>query len=238
MGTIRVKVKDRKNTKFIAHRGLSGLEIENTLAAFVAAGNRDYFGVETDIHVTSDGKFAVYHDDSTGRLCDADIPLEGSSLAALRALRFSGERAFGQCIPTLEEYLLALRPYGKTAVIELKNPMRGEKISEIAARCTSLYPADKIIFISFFMENLENLRRILPRQRVQFLTGEYSSGLVSRLAEAGMELDIAYPELTAARVEELHRRGVCVNCWTCDDPAAAQDLIDWGVDMLTTNILQ
>ena len=236
MGTIRVK--DRKNTKFIAHRGLSGLEIENTLAAFVAAGNRDYFGVETDIHVTSDGKFAVYHDDSTGRLCDADIPLEGSSLAALRALRFSGERAFGQCIPALEEYLLALRPYGKTAVIELKNPMRCEKISEIVSVCSSLYPLEKVIFISFFMENLENLRRILPRQAVQFLTEGYTPGLASRLAESGMGVDIAYPELTAARVEEFHRCGVCVNCWTCDDPAAAQELIEWGVDMLTTDILQ
>ena len=32
----------------IAHRGVSGLELENTCAAFVAAGNRSYFGIETD----------------------------------------------------------------------------------------------------------------------------------------------------------------------------------------------
>ncbi len=29
----------------IAHRGLSGIEMENTCSAFVAAGNRTYFGI-------------------------------------------------------------------------------------------------------------------------------------------------------------------------------------------------
>ena len=37
-----------KQTKIIAHRGLSGIECENTIAAYIAAGNRNYFGIETD----------------------------------------------------------------------------------------------------------------------------------------------------------------------------------------------
>ena len=36
----------------IAHRGLSGLEKENTNAAFIAAGNRSYYGIETDVRKT------------------------------------------------------------------------------------------------------------------------------------------------------------------------------------------
>ena len=49
MNTIKV---DRKNTLMVAHRGVSGIEKENTCAAFVAAGNRSYYGVETDVHRT------------------------------------------------------------------------------------------------------------------------------------------------------------------------------------------
>ena len=37
MDTIKFK---KKKVKMIAHRGLSGLEKENTCAAFIAAGNR------------------------------------------------------------------------------------------------------------------------------------------------------------------------------------------------------
>ena len=52
MNTIKF---DKKNVKVIAHRGVSGLERENTCASFVAAGNRSYYGIETDIHKTMDG---------------------------------------------------------------------------------------------------------------------------------------------------------------------------------------
>ena len=44
-------------TQVVAHRGLSGIERENTAAAFVAAGNRSYYGIETDIWRTADGHF-------------------------------------------------------------------------------------------------------------------------------------------------------------------------------------
>ena len=63
MDVIRI---DSKQTKMVAHRGLSGLERENTCAAFVAAGNRSYFGIETDVHTTRDGKFVIIHDDRSG----------------------------------------------------------------------------------------------------------------------------------------------------------------------------
>ena len=52
MNTIKI---DKKDAKIIAHRGLSGIETENTNAAFIAAGNRSYYGIETDVHKTLDG---------------------------------------------------------------------------------------------------------------------------------------------------------------------------------------
>ena len=42
-----LKLENNK-TKMIAHRGLSGLEKENTAVAFIAAGNKSYYGIETD----------------------------------------------------------------------------------------------------------------------------------------------------------------------------------------------
>lgn len=42
MNTIRFN----HQIKIIAHRGVSGLERENTCAAFIAAGNRSYYGME------------------------------------------------------------------------------------------------------------------------------------------------------------------------------------------------
>ena len=46
MDTIKI---NKNSVKMIAHRGLSGLEIENTNLAFGLAGNHTYYGIETDI---------------------------------------------------------------------------------------------------------------------------------------------------------------------------------------------
>ena len=70
MNTIKF---DKKDTLIIAHRGLSGIEKENTNAAFVAAGNRSYYGIETDVHKTLDGRYVVFHDDTTGRVAIDDM---------------------------------------------------------------------------------------------------------------------------------------------------------------------
>ncbi|MGN1345281.1 MAG: glycerophosphodiester phosphodiesterase family protein, partial [Eubacteriales bacterium] len=78
---------DKGNTKFVAHRGVSGLECENTAAAFIAAGNRTYYGVETDIYHTADHRYLCSHDAHTGRICDADLVIEQSTFDDLRALR-------------------------------------------------------------------------------------------------------------------------------------------------------
>ena len=58
-----IKLENKGNVRMVAHRGVSGLEKENTNAAFVAAGNRSYYGIETDVHLTADNRFILIHDD-------------------------------------------------------------------------------------------------------------------------------------------------------------------------------
>ena len=51
-------------TLLIAHRGYSQFEKENTLVAFSAAGAIDsFYGIETDVQVTTDNHFISIHDD-------------------------------------------------------------------------------------------------------------------------------------------------------------------------------
>ena len=67
-----IKINSGK-TKMIAHRGLSGIELENTLPAFIAAANRSYFGIETDVYKVKDGKYVLAHDGSTGRIAEVNV---------------------------------------------------------------------------------------------------------------------------------------------------------------------
>lgn len=232
-----VKINDKGRTKFIAHRGLGGIELENTLCAFVAAGNRpSYYGVECDIHVTTDGRFVVFHDDTSGRLCATDVRMETSDFETIRALKFKGGDA--HVVPTLEEYLSVMARYNKTAVVEIKNRMKESDIRKVVEICKANYSLDMITFISFDFDNLVDVRKLLPTQSVQFLTAEFPDGIIDRLAAHGFDIDMGHWLATEERVKALHDNGVAVNCWTCDDPADAARLISYGVDFITTNILE
>ena len=76
---------EKGNTLAVAHRGVSGLETENTCAAFIAAGNRTYWGVETDVYRTADGKFILNHDGNLKRIAGEDLAVEQVSFDVLRA---------------------------------------------------------------------------------------------------------------------------------------------------------
>lgn len=234
-----------KTARMIAHRGVSGLETENTCAAFVAAGNRSYWGIETDVHVTADGGFAVIHDDRTGRVSPTDLNVEKSTVEELAKVRLYDAHAIPRkatrsdlTIPTLQDYISVCRYYGKKAVLELKNPMTEENLRKIAAVIGEHGYLDDTVFISFCFENLLILRRLLPEQSMQFLTGEWSKQRVDELAQLHMDLDIHMGALNRERVAYAHEMGVAVNCWTCDDEKIAQALMEMGVDYITSNILE
>lgn len=239
MDTIRFP---KKNTLMIAHRGLSGIEKENTNAAFVAAGNRSYYGIETDVHKTLDGKYVVFHDDTTGRVAIDDMEVEKTTFDCLRGLLLTdtdGKKGRSDIrIPTLGEYISICKKYEKTAVLELKNAFSEKEIYEIVGIIETLGYLDRTIFISFCLENLVILRAKYPEQAAQFLVDDYSDSLIDILLKNHLDLDIDYHALTAENMKALHDAGIQVNCWTCNDPEAGAQLAEWGIDYITSNILE
>ena len=233
---------NKRNTKMVAHRGLSGIEMENTNAAFIAAGNRSYFGIETDVHKTSDGKFVVIHDDDTNRVCKDHMSVEGSDFATLRGLLLTArdgvqDRA-DMKIPTLREYISTCKRYEKTAVLELKNEFTADEIKAICDEINEEGYLDQVIFISFAFINLVHVRSFYPTQTVQFLTNTYADDLLQILKAHSFDIDILYTELTAERVRKFHEYGIKVNCWTCDDKEYAEMLAEAGIDFISSNILE
>lgn len=227
--------------RMIAHRGLSGIETENTAAAFVAAGQHPYFGIETDVHRTQDGRFIIIHDDDTSRVSGERHIVEETDFSVLRQLRLkdkhTGSLRHDLVLPTLSEYIRILKHYAKHAVLEIKNPMEKADIEKIVSLIREERYLEHTTFISFDWQNMLYLREMLPAQSAQFLMEEWTDDLPQRLQKYRLDLDIYYKCLTRERVEQLHEKGILVNVWTVDDPADAAVLADMGVDQITSNIL-
>ncbi|MBE6697754.1 MAG: hypothetical protein E7581_04445 [Ruminococcaceae bacterium] len=229
------------NVQVVAHRGVSGLETENTCAAFIAAGNRTYYGVETDVYRTADGKFILNHDGNLKRIAGEDVCVEQVSFDVLRAAVLYDKDGVkrGDLHPaSVDEYIRICKKYGKIAVLELKSNFTDEEIARLCAQIESLGYLDGVIFIAFNIENLIKVRALYPNQSCQFLTGEVSDEIVAKLSELKMDLDVHYHSLTKERVDAFHAAGIKINCWTVDNVADAERLADWGVDYITSNILE
>ncbi len=239
MNTIKVK---NGATKMVAHRGCSCVEKENTLAAFIAAGNRSYYGIETDVHRTADGKYVCIHDSETARVAADNIVIENTSFEYIRKLKvcdIDGTRTRTDLrIPTLEEYIRNCKKYEKHCVLELKTEYTYEHVCEIIDIIIAEDYLDNVTFISFSYNDLLHVKRRLPGHPCQFLTGKYSDDLPDKLAHDEMGLDIWYGEINEDNLALLHSKGIEVNVWTCDDPAAAEKLIGMGVEYITSNRLE
>jgi len=237
-----IKLTNKANTKIVAHRGVSKLEPENTAAAFLAAGNRTHYGIETDIWRTKDGNYICNHDGRTGRIADIDLVVEETDFADLRKLKLRDidgitDRA-DLVLPTPYEYFKICKKYGKVAVAELKSNFTLDEIREIIEIAKELDYLDNTCFIAFNIANLDLVKELYPDQRCQFLTCDWTDDLPDMLSARKMGLDIHFSQLSAERIAACHEKGVEVNCWTVDDPHDAERLIEWGVDQITSNILE
>ncbi|MBE6584446.1 MAG: hypothetical protein E7649_05665 [Ruminococcaceae bacterium] len=246
MDTIKIQ---SKNVKIIAHRGVSKLERENTTPAFIAAGNRSYFGIETDIQVISDGTFVAMHDDDTKRVClgKFNVDVKGGTWESLKSVVLPDlDGSFDRQdirIPTLADYVKICKKYGKMCILEVKNVFRVDDLIRMIDEIKSLDYLDGVIFISIEYENCVNLRALLPNAKIQYLTGQKMDDTVIEMltsihVDAGIDIDYQNPSRNKERIELLHSLGIEVNVCTCDDPKLARELIAMGADYLTSNILE
>ena len=233
---------EKKDVKVIAHRGLSGIETENTNSAFVAAGNRSYWGIETDIHKTADGVYVIFHDDNTGRMTNKNLVVEEvtyKDLCELTLNDINGKQGRRDLIiPFLGDYISLCKKYDKHAVLELKNSFAYEDIKEFNEIIESYEYLDDTTVISFDINNLISLRQICPNQKAQYLTGEFSNEILENLKKYKLDLDIEYHNLNKDIIQILKENNIEVNCWTCDDAESGEKLVECGVDYITSNILE
>ena len=126
--------------KVIAHRGYWKTEgsAQNSLRALEKAAEVKVYGSEFDVHLTADNVLVGHHDnDIQGK------PIQTSTYAELKDLKLPN----GECIPTLEQYLLKAKEKGNRKVrliFELKPHQTPERNREAARRCVEMVNQLKI----------------------------------------------------------------------------------------------
>src|ERR1700733_4706071 len=112
-----------KCPKVLAHRGISHLAPENTIAAFEKAKDLGCHWLEFDVMLSKDEHPVIFHDETLNRTTNAKGHLAGKTwhqLQALDAGAWFSKTYQGETIPSLEAVLSLMKKNHAHAVVEIK----------------------------------------------------------------------------------------------------------------------
>ena len=209
----------------IAHRGASAYEVENSLAAFRAAGRMGADAVELDVHATADGALFVHHDETID-----GHPIPSLTAAAAAAFRLAN----GEPVPTLGQALDAIGPRLQV-FIEVKSlPAQFDgRLFETMQHGPN--PSGYAVH-GFDHRIVRRLGEERPALRRGVLSASYLVRPLAALEDAGATMLWQERGLVdRPLVEALHGAGCRLFVWTVNDAREMEQLQSLGVDGLCTN---
>ncbi len=225
------------STQVVAHRGFSGQKPENTLAAFRAAVEAGANGAECDIRRASDGVIYIMHDDNFKRTAGHDV--KAGTIPYSEIEKF--EAGEGEKIPTLESYLTLLKGTATRPVIEVKEDGFSQQLVDMIREFELEQTA---VVIDFSAARVKEVRELAPEICVAWLCSfnsgtpedEIAERIIATLRDCNTNVvDMQFGRVTPSLVKKLKEAGISVWCWTADNPADIDRLVDAGVDSITTN---
>lgn len=189
----------------VGHRGVMGVEPENTLRSFVRAEREGLDVIELDLHLSKDGELVVMHDADVKRTTDGSGPISGFTLAELRALDAGG----GERVPVFDEVVDAV---GSPLQAEIKDTAAARVLAQTIEK-RGLH--ERVTVISFHADALRETREHLPEIPIVLVAGRSSPTAPERARELGAGMiSLELRHLDGEIVERGHAAGIQVISWT------------------------
>ncbi|MDT0393305.1 MULTISPECIES: glycerophosphodiester phosphodiesterase family protein [Streptomyces] len=210
----------------IGHRGIMGVEPENTLRSFVAAQESGLDVIELDLHLSKDGALVVMHDAEVDRTTDGTGAIADRTLAELRAL----DAGRGERIPVFEEVLDAVRA---PLQAEIKDVQAARALAGVMnARDLT----DRVEVSSFHDEAITEIARLVPGVRTALVASRYGTDVVDRAVAAGAgAVCLNIRRLTLEIVEQARKAELRIFGWVVNTQDHLRLVRALGLDGATTD---
>jgi len=230
--------------KVIAHRGYwDDYTPQNSIASLKKAQEADIYGSEFDVHLTSDGVLILFHSNNINGMKIEETPytkfkdlrIMDAQYGKLSKLSKNEEK-----IPTLEEFLKQGKKNKKTKLIlELKphssKELEDKAVAAVVEMVEKVGVTNQIEYISFSLNICKEFVRLSPKTPVAYLKGDLSPQEVKAHNIPGIDYSLSVLKKNKHWITDAHNLKMFVNVWTVNDKADMQEMIDAGVDFITTD---
>jgi glycerophosphoryl diester phosphodiesterase len=215
-------------TLVYAHRGDSAAYPENTLLAFRRAMDSGAYGIELDLHATSDGTVVVIHDRSLERTTTGRGYVDEQTLPEVR----EADAGAGERVPTFAE-VLDLVGDRLHFDLEVKQPGVEAGVLEVLAA----FPAARWAISSFDWEILRRLRELAPEAELWPLAMHVNPALLDIASNLSSPcVAVAAGAYTAASAQVLSEAGLAAMVWTVNQPDEALRVRALGAAAMCTDV--
>ncbi|MFF4318794.1 glycerophosphodiester phosphodiesterase [Streptomyces sp. NPDC001568] len=191
----------------IGHRGVMGVEPENTLRSFVRAEHCGMDVIALDLRLSKDGALVVLHDAEVDRTTDGSGAVADLTLAELRAL----DAGLGERPPLPEEVLDAV---GIPLRVSVHDQRTGAALAELLVRRDL---TARVEVASRDGAVLTTVAHLAPGVRTVLHAERHGADIVDRARAAGARtLDLDIRRITLETVDAAHAAGLRVTGWTVD----------------------
>ena len=219
----------------IGHRGASAAAPENSLEAFRLAGVLGADWIELDAHLSADGEVVVTHDAhyANGVLARS-VPAD--------------QRPDGVCL--LDEALEVCDQAGLGINVEIK-AVPGDADADTAEELTDTVLAlldarygtnpdrrRSLLITCFWPVTIERVRAASDLATGWLsIDGTNPAEVAARVRSQGHQAINPWdPLITEELINAAHAEGLAVNSWTVNEPNRMEQLANWGIDGIITDV--
>ena len=233
-----------KKPLLFAHRGFSGRYPENSPIAFQAALEKTASdGIESDVHITKDGKLVIFHDASVERTSNGQGFIKDHTFEEMLQLdigswmspEFAGQHVWdlGQLLDFCKESKLLLN-------MELKNyEVFYEGLEQMVAdEICKRQMQDQVFVSSFNHISMQQFKNLCPEIATGLLYDKPFLDIdhyIQRSNADNMHPRYMLLQYQPELMDLYHGRGMKVNTWTVNEEADMRDMITRGVDCIISN---
>jgi glycerophosphoryl diester phosphodiesterase len=215
-------------TLVYAHRGDSAAYPENTLLAFNKAMTSGAYGIELDLHATSDGTAVVIHDRSMERTTTGRGYVDEQTLASVR----EADAGLGELVPTFSE-VLDLVGDNLHFDLEVKQPGIEVAVLDVLAA----YPAVRWAVSSFDWAILKRFRELAPAAELWPLAMHVDPALLDMAATLASPYVAVYAgAYTSDSAHAISEAGLAAMVWTVNEPDEALRVRNLGAAAMCTDV--
>ena len=212
----------------IGHRGVAGLEPENTLRSFQRAIDLGVDYVECDVRLTADGYLVLMHDETVDRTTSGMGRVDQMTFADLRRLDAGG----GEAVLTFAEFLDLIQGKVK-AHVELKGDGTEAPVLQFVEAKDAL---GDVVLTSGDTQKLRRVRARHGKVALEHIFAQPPPDAIQRAQSVkAKRISCHCSHATAAFVEAAHRAFLEVIAWPPNTTATMQAMIDLGVDLICTD---